>query len=49
MVEHADDVHRLLAEVTLGPATMLGRGFGAVLGPHLAIRHPESVHAPDRP
>lgn len=44
MVEHVDDVHLLLAEVTRGPAAMLGCSFGAVVGLHLAIRHPESVH-----
>ncbi|WP_285774890.1 alpha/beta fold hydrolase [Microtetraspora sp. NBRC 13810] len=40
MAEHADDVQRLLAQLTDGPAHMLGCSFGAVLGLHLAVRHP---------
>ncbi|WP_214408509.1 alpha/beta fold hydrolase [Sphaerisporangium fuscum] len=41
--EHADDVHRLLAEVTDEPALMLGCSFGAVLGLHLAVDHPGQI------
>ncbi|MEU4403180.1 alpha/beta hydrolase [Streptosporangium sp. NPDC023963] len=40
MEEHADDVHRLLAEVTGEPAAMLGCSMGAAVGPHLALHHP---------
>ncbi|TMR95462.1 alpha/beta fold hydrolase [Nonomuraea basaltis] len=43
MAEHADDVHRLLAEVTDAPARMLGCSFGAVLGLHVAVSHPEQL------
>ncbi|MFJ7154801.1 alpha/beta fold hydrolase [Streptomyces sp. NPDC101118] len=38
--EHADDVHRLLAELTDEPALMLGLSLGASIGLHLAVRHP---------
>jgi len=44
MAEHADDVHRLLAELADGPAAMLGCSLGAVIGLHLALRHPGQVH-----
>ncbi|MGW5684011.1 alpha/beta fold hydrolase [Nonomuraea sp. NPDC003754] len=44
MAEHAEDVHRILAEVTDQPAAMLGCSFGAALGLHLAARHPEQIH-----
>ncbi len=44
MAVHADDVHRLLAEVTDAPAAMLGCSFGAALGLHVAARHPEQLH-----
>ncbi|MFC4536877.1 alpha/beta fold hydrolase [Sphaerisporangium dianthi] len=40
MAEHADDVHRLLAELTDEPALMLGCSLGAVIGLHLSVRHP---------
>ncbi|MBW5485945.1 alpha/beta fold hydrolase [Streptomyces bambusae] len=40
MEEHADDVHRLLAELTDEPAVMLGLSLGASIGLHLAVRHP---------
>ncbi|MFF0309360.1 alpha/beta fold hydrolase [Streptosporangium sp. NPDC004379] len=43
MAEHADDVHRLLAEVTDAPADMLGCSFGAVLGLHVAVDHPGRI------
>ncbi|MGW6703891.1 alpha/beta fold hydrolase [Streptomyces sp. NPDC054956] len=43
IAEHADDVHRLLAAVTDEPALMLGCSLGAVIGLHLAVRHPEQV------
>jgi pimeloyl-ACP methyl ester carboxylesterase len=43
MVEHADDVHRLLAHLTDRPAFVLGCSFGAVIGLHLAVSHPEQV------
>ncbi|MGW4895800.1 alpha/beta fold hydrolase [Kitasatospora sp. NPDC004240] len=40
LTEHADDVHRLLAELTDAPALMLGCSLGAVIGLHAAVRHP---------
>jgi len=44
LAEHADDVHRLLCAVTDTPAAMLGCSFGAVIGLHTVLRHPEQVH-----
>ncbi|MFF3392716.1 alpha/beta fold hydrolase [Streptomyces sp. NPDC002669] len=41
LARHADDVHRLLAELTDGPVAMLGLSLGAVIGLHLAVEHPE--------
>jgi len=41
--EHADDVHRLLAALTDQPAHMLGCSLGAVIGLHLAVRHPGQI------
>lgn len=43
LAEHAQDVHRLLAAVTDEPVLMLGCSLGAVIGLHLAVRHPEQV------
>ncbi|MFE2268777.1 alpha/beta fold hydrolase [Streptomyces lavendulae] len=43
IAEHAEDVHRLLAAVADGPALMLGCSLGAVIGLHLAARHPGQV------
>jgi pimeloyl-ACP methyl ester carboxylesterase len=43
MSDHADDVHRLLAALTDDPALMLGCSLGAVIGLHLAARHPGQV------
>lgn len=43
LAEHAEDVHRLLAAVTDEPALMLGCSLGAVIGLHLAVRHPGQV------
>ncbi|NRQ37579.1 alpha/beta hydrolase [Nonomuraea sp. NN258] len=40
---HADDVHRLLAELTGEPAIVLGSSIGALIGLDLAARHPEQV------
>ncbi|MFC9394135.1 alpha/beta fold hydrolase [Streptomyces sp. NPDC057027] len=40
LVEHADDVHRLLTALTDTPALMLGCSLGAVIGLHTAVRHP---------
>jgi pimeloyl-ACP methyl ester carboxylesterase len=42
--DHADDVHRLLAALTDEPAAMLGCSMGAVIGLHLAVRHPGRLH-----
>lgn len=43
LAEHTDDVHLLLAELTDGPATMLGCSLGASIGLHLAVDHPGQV------
>ncbi|NED85743.1 alpha/beta hydrolase [Streptomyces sp. SID11233] len=43
MTQHADDVHRLLAELTDEPALMLGCSMGAAIGLHLALAHPEQL------
>ncbi|GAA0364823.1 alpha/beta hydrolase [Actinoallomurus spadix] len=40
---HADDAHRLLAELTDRPALLFGSSFGALAGLMLARRHPEQV------
>lgn len=40
MAEHADDVARLLAEVTDGPALMAGFSMGAAIGLQVVVRHP---------
>ncbi|GII78835.1 putative hydrolase YraK [Sphaerisporangium rufum] len=40
---HADDVHRLLAELTDEPALMLGCSLGASIGFHLILEHPGQV------
>ncbi|MEU1669654.1 alpha/beta hydrolase [Streptomyces sparsogenes] len=44
LAEHADDAARVLAAVTTGPAAMLGCSLGAVIGLHLAVRHPGLIH-----
>ncbi|MEV7415958.1 alpha/beta hydrolase [Streptomyces sp. NPDC089919] len=41
---HAEDAHHLLAALTDGPVAVLGLSIGAVIGLHLALRHPEQVH-----
>lgn len=43
MAAHSDDVHRLLAAVADEPALMLGCSFGALIGLHLVIDHPEQL------
>ncbi|MCQ9179623.1 alpha/beta hydrolase [Streptomyces sp. IBSBF 2953] len=43
LAEHAEDVHRLLASLTDGPALMLGCSLGAVIGLHVATRHPGQI------
>ncbi|MEU9304433.1 alpha/beta hydrolase [Streptomyces sp. NPDC048269] len=43
LAEHAEDVHHLLAAVTDEPVLTLGCSLGAVIGLHLAARHPEQV------
>ncbi|MFF7340199.1 alpha/beta fold hydrolase [Streptomyces sp. NPDC008163] len=40
MEQHADDVHRLLTELTDEPALMLGCSMGAAIGLHLAVAQP---------
>ncbi|MER7947601.1 alpha/beta hydrolase [Streptomyces sp. NPDC096079] len=44
LVEHADDVHRLLTALTDAPVLMLGCSLGAVIGLHAAVRHPGLIH-----
>lgn len=43
LAEHAEDVHHLLAALTDEPVLMLGCSLGAVIGMHLAVRHPEQI------
>lgn len=43
MAVHADDAHRVLAEVTDQPAYVFGNSSGASIGLDLAARHPERV------
>lgn len=43
MARHADDVHRILAQLTDRPALMLGCSMGAAIGLHLAVAHPEQL------
>jgi len=43
LAEHADDVHRLLAELTGTPALMLGCSLGASIGLHVAVDHPGRI------
>ncbi|WP_018686038.1 alpha/beta fold hydrolase [Actinokineospora enzanensis] len=42
--QHADDVHRLLAELADEPVAMLGCSLGASIGLNLVIEHPDQVH-----
>ncbi|HEY9373616.1 alpha/beta hydrolase [Streptomyces sp.] len=44
LVEHADDVHRLVTALGDGPVLMLGCSLGAVIGLHAAVRHPGLIH-----
>ncbi|EXU70135.1 hydrolase [Streptomyces sp. PRh5] len=44
LAEHADDAALLLATVASEPAAMLGCSLGAVIGLHLAVRHPGRIH-----
>ncbi|MFI9382654.1 alpha/beta fold hydrolase [Kutzneria sp. NPDC052558] len=44
IADHADDVHLLLAELTDEPVAMLGCSLGAVIGLHLAVKHPGQLH-----
>ncbi|MFG2075304.1 alpha/beta fold hydrolase [Nonomuraea maritima] len=43
LAQHADDVHRLLAELTDEPALMLGCSIGASIGFHVLTRHPGRI------
>ncbi|MHA7987711.1 alpha/beta fold hydrolase [Rathayibacter sp. CAU 1779] len=43
MSDHAEDLHHLLKAVADGPVSMLGLSIGAVIGLHLAVRHPEQL------
>jgi pimeloyl-ACP methyl ester carboxylesterase len=43
LAQHADDVHRLLLELTDAPAFVLGCSLGASIGFHLAVEHPEQI------
>jgi pimeloyl-ACP methyl ester carboxylesterase len=40
---HSDDVHRLLAALTVQPTFVFGSSIGALIGLDLVIRHPEQV------
>ncbi|MGW5347492.1 alpha/beta fold hydrolase [Streptomyces sp. HUAS TT3] len=44
MADHADDVARLLAELTDRPALMAGFSMGAAIGLHTVVRHPGVLH-----
>ncbi|MFF9350197.1 alpha/beta hydrolase [Streptomyces sp. NPDC014734] len=44
LTEHADDVHRLLTALADSPVRMLGCSLGAVIGMHVAVRHPGRIH-----
>lgn len=41
---HSEDVHRLLAEVSIEPVFVLGTSFGALIALDLIGRHPKQVH-----
>ncbi|MFD7155181.1 alpha/beta fold hydrolase [Kribbella sp. NPDC059898] len=41
---HADDVHQLLEHLTDEPVAMLGCSLGAVIGLHVAVKHPGQLH-----
>ncbi|WP_067483889.1 alpha/beta fold hydrolase [Actinomadura hibisca] len=43
LAQHADDVSRLLAELTDEPVPMLGCSLGASIGLHLAVSHPGRI------
>jgi pimeloyl-ACP methyl ester carboxylesterase len=43
LATHADDAHRLLAELTDEPAWVFGNSIGALIGLELIARHPEQV------
>jgi pimeloyl-ACP methyl ester carboxylesterase len=43
MGEHADDVARLLAEITDAPALMAGFSMGGAIGLHVVARHPGAL------
>lgn len=43
--DHAEDLHRLIAALDLGPVDVLGSSGGAVIGLALVAAHPEQVHA----
>ncbi|MEE1665308.1 alpha/beta hydrolase [Streptomyces sp. WAC07094] len=43
LAEHADDVHRLLGVLADAPVRMLGCSLGAVIGLHVAVRHPGEI------
>lgn len=44
LMDHASDVSHLLAALTDEPAAMLGCSMGAVIGLHVAVRHPGRLH-----
>ncbi|WP_424528482.1 alpha/beta fold hydrolase [Sphaerisporangium viridialbum] len=43
METHADDAHRLLAELTTEPAIVFGSSFGGLVGLTLTVRHPRQI------
>lgn len=42
--QHADDLHRLIAALDVGPVDIFASSGGAVNGLALAARHPEQLH-----
>lgn len=43
IARHADDVRAVLAALGTGPALVVGASIGALIGLHLAVRHPSMV------
>lgn len=45
IAKHADDAYALLSAVCTEPAMVVGPSIGALIGLHLAVRHPSAVAA----
>ncbi len=43
ILDMADDTAALIAEISDGPAHVVGRSMGGMIGQRVAIRHPESI------